>query len=117
MQTTSLLFLATAAIASPLLARTGGGQWGSCATDCQYTCTAVGLFNLASCVSALNGNTIIISLGNLIPKDLESRCEIGCSHGGDATCCTANGLLNLLTCVDLLNGNTISVPLLNVIGL
>jgi len=107
------LLSVSAAVASPLEARTG---YGSCASNCQYTCTTNGVANVLTCVSALNGNTISIPLSAVLKREA-MEVEKRNKKKGDKTCCTTNGVLNILTCVNLANGNTVSVPLSVVVGL
>jgi hypothetical protein len=139
----SLLALASVALAVPtsLEAR---WDWGSCSKDSQYTCTTNGILNVLNCDNILDGNTITLSLLDVL-GGLKERGEGG-GEGGyppkpppsggyppkpppgwgyppkpppgpTPMCCTSNGIANVLNCDNILDGNTVSVSLGDVTGL
>lgn len=112
MQFTTLALFAAAAVATPLQSR---WDWGTCKSECQYTCTTNGILNVLTCASVLDGNVITIPITAALVKREEAVQGMQ-KRNGDETCCTTDGIANVLTCVDLVDGNKITVPISVILG-
>lgn len=114
----SLLALASMAFAAPstLEAR---WDWGTCASDDQYSCSSVGLVNALNCINLLDGTTLNLGILSGLRKRNQdwyptaTPTPTPSSGSSDQPyCCVSAGLLNILNCENILDGDDITVQIL-----